>query len=116
MTWTHAYLGARPAFGANCGAGFLAAGNLIGLRPLTLPFWTAGDALLYDVGQTSPLTAAEVRALRAGRAITVTRSFELHFTVDCCVEWNEEGKPGTYDRAGARFDVLAQVTIRLRPR
>jgi hypothetical protein len=48
--------------------------------------------------------------------VTITRSFEVHFTVDCCVEWHEEGKPGTYVRVGARHNARGKVTIRLTPR
>jgi plastocyanin len=115
--WPHRYLGRRPPSNANCGASFLAAGSLVGLNLDALPFDPgAGQDLLYEHGRTGPVTLAEARALRAGRRVNITRSIELHFTVDCCVEWNEEGKPGTYVRAGARFDVLGRVTIHLRPR
>lgn len=116
FAWPHRYLGRRPPFGANCGHGFLA-GHLVGLDTDLLP-WDpgAGDALLYDHGRTDPVTLAEARALRSGRAVTITRSLELRFTTDCCLEWNEEGKPGTYVRVGARHVALGKVTIRLRPR
>ena len=61
----------------------------------------AGNALLYDAGRTSSLLPAETRALRAGRGVTIERQFEFAFTADCCLEWHEEGKPGTYVRVGA---------------
>ena len=59
---------------------------------------------------------SRARALRNGRAVTIVREFELHFTVDCCVEWNERGKPNTYVRVGARHNVFGKMTIRLIPR
>jgi plastocyanin len=117
MFWAHAYAGRRPPSDANCGDSFLGAGSLVGLDADALPFDPgAGNELLYDAGRTSPLTVAEVRALRAGRALTVTRGIGLRFTTDCCSGWTEPGKPTTYVRVGARFDVAGRVTIRLTPR
>jgi plastocyanin len=115
MQWPHAYLG-RPPGEENCGHSFLA-GHLVGLDADQLP-WDpgAGSELLYDHGRTSPLTAAETRALRDGRAVTIERSFELQFTADCCLEWHEPGKPGTYVRVGARHEARGRVTIRFTPR
>ena len=113
--WPHAFLG-RPPRAENCGHGLLA-GHLVGLDSDTLP-WDpgAGSTLLYDHGRTSPLTATEVRRLRDGLALTIERSFELQFTADCCLEWHEPAKPGTYVRVGARHMALGKVTIRLTPR
>jgi plastocyanin len=115
--WPHEYVGRRPSGEANCGHSFLAAGFLAGLDEDQLP-WDpgAGSVLLYDHGRTSPVTQAEARALRDGRAVTIRRSFELQFTVDCCVEWHEPDKPGTYVRVGARHMARGAVTIRLTPR
>lgn len=115
MQWPHAYLGRRPQ-GENCGHSFLA-GHLAGLDVDQLP-WDpgAGAELLYDHGRTSPLTPAETRALRGGRAVTIERSLELQWTADCCLEWHEPGKPGTYVRVGARHEARGRVTIRLTPR
>ncbi len=114
--WPHRYPGRRPPFDANCGHNLLA-GTLVGLDTDLLP-WDpgAGEALLYDHGRTGPATVAEVRALREGRPLTITRQFELHFTVDCCVEWNEPDKPSTYVRVGARHEARGRVTIRFTPR
>ena len=116
MFWSHRYLSRRPAFGANCGHG-MQAGELAGLDVDQLP-WDpgAGETLLYDAGRTNPLLPAEARALRAGRAITIEREFEFAFTADCCLEWHEEGKPGTYVRVGARHQARGRVTIRFTPR
>ena len=115
--WPHEYLSRRPPSDANCGHSYLAASALSGLNNDLLP-WDpgAGSGLLYDHGRTNPVTLAEARALRNGRAVTITREIELHFTVDCCVEWHEEGKPGTYVRVGARHNTRGRVTIRLTPR
>ena len=115
--WPHDYLGKRPSGEANCGHSFLGAGSLVGLDADRLP-WDpgAGGVLLYDHGRTSPVTVAEARALRDGRAVTIRRSFELQFSVDCCVEWHEADKPGTYVRVGARHMARGAVTIRLTPR
>jgi plastocyanin len=114
--WPHRYLGRRPPFNANCGHGFLA-GHLVGLNTDLLP-WDpgAGSELLYDHGRTDPATQAETRALREGRAVTITRSLEVRFTTDCCLEWHEEGKPGTYVRVGAQHVALGKVTITFVPR
>lgn len=113
--WPHTYLGPRPRE-KNCGHSFLA-GHLVGLDADLLP-WDpgAGSELLYDHGRTSPVTAAEARALRDGRPLTIERSFELQFTADCCLEWHEPDKPGTYVRVGARHEARGRVTIRLTPR
>ena len=100
----------------NCGHG-LHAGHLVGLNPDLLP-WDpgVGSNLLYEHGRTSPTTPAETRAIQDGRPVTISREFELHWTADCCVEWNEEGKPNTYVRVGARHVAFGKVTIRLTPR
>ena len=112
LAWSHRYLADEPGFDANCGASFLSF-----LKPDTLPFDPGGgNPLLYDAGRTGFLTPGDVRALRRGRSLTVTRSLELHFTKDCCFEWHEPDKEGTYVRAGAHFDVFGKVTINLRPR
>ncbi|HEX8690486.1 MAG TPA: hypothetical protein VF729_09625, partial [Solirubrobacterales bacterium] len=113
--WPHTYVG-RPPRDENCGHSFLA-GHLVGLDADLLP-WDpgAGSELLYDHGRTSPLTAAEARRLREGRPVTIERSFELQFTADCCLEWHEPDKPGTYVRVGARHEARGRVTIRLVPR
>jgi hypothetical protein len=113
--WPHAYLRRAPAEG-NCGHN-LFAGGLVGLDTDLLS-WDpgAGAELLYDHGRTGPTTRAETRALREGLAVTIRREFELQFTVDCCVEWNEPDKPGTYVRVGASHSARGTVVIRLTPR
>lgn len=115
--WPHSYLGRRPGDRARCGHSFLDAGSLTGLDPDRLP-WDpgAGEALWFDSGRTGPVTLAEARAIRNGRAVTITRELELHFTVDCCVEWHEPDKPGTYVRVGAKHNARGRVTLRLTPR
>lgn len=113
--WPHSYLGPRPK-GENCGHSLLA-GHLVGLDVDLLP-WDpgAGAELFYDHGRTGPATLAETRALREGRRVTVKRSFELQWTADCCLEWHEPDKPGTYVRVGARHEARGAVTIRFTPR
>jgi plastocyanin len=116
LHWPHAYLGSPPRE-ENCGHGLLAGSVLAGLDMDQLA-WDPGPGteLLYEHGRTNPLTAAEVRALRGGRAVTIERSFELQFTADCCLEWHEQGKPGTYVRVGARHEARGRVTLRFTPR
>jgi plastocyanin len=113
--WPHTYLGPRPK-AENCGHSLLA-GHLAGLDVDLLP-WDpgAGAELLYDHGRTNPATVAETRALREGRRVTVERSFELQWTADCCLEWREPDKSGTYVRVGARHEAKGRVTIRFVPR
>jgi len=115
--WPHTYLGRRPGSQARCGHAFLNAGSLAGLDPDKLP-WDpgAGEELWFDFGRTGPVTPAELRAIRNGRPLTIERAFEVHFTVDCCVEWHEEDKPGTYVRVGAAHNAFGRVTLRLTPR
>lgn len=115
LQWPHTHLG-RPPGEPNCGHGYLA-GHLAGLDVDQLP-WDAGvgSHLLYEHGRTNPATAAETRALRNGRSLTVERSFELQWTADCCLEWNEPDKPGTYVRVGARHEAKGRLTIRFTPR
>jgi hypothetical protein len=115
--WPHEQLGrAGIPPQPNCGH-TLHAGHLVGLNPDLLP-WDPGfgSTLAYEHGRTSPTTPAETRAIREGRPVTITREFELHWTADCCLEWNEEAKPSTYVRVGARHEAFGKVTIRLRPR
>ena len=101
----------------NCGPAYAPALSLVGVRESTLPLNLVGGSghLLYESGQTSPATAAEVRALRNGRALTVKRTLDLRFTTDCCTGYNT-GPGGVYARVGAIFTVNAKLTIRFRPR
>jgi hypothetical protein len=101
----------------NCGPDYAAALPLVGVRDSTLPLGLTGGSgqLLYEVGRTSPATAAEVRALRRGRALSVKRTLDLHFTTGCCTGYNT-GPGGIYLRVGTIFAVKAKLTIRFRPR
>jgi plastocyanin len=101
----------------NCGPSHAAALSLVGVDESTLPLSLTGGSghLLYESGQTSPATAAEVRALRRGRAVTAVRRLDLRFTTDCCTGYNT-GPGGIYARVGAIFAVKAKLTIRFRPR
>jgi plastocyanin len=101
----------------NCGPAYAAALSLVGVNEATLPLGLTGGSgqLLYEVGRTSPATAAEVRALRSGRALTVERRLDLRFTTDCCTGFNT-GPGGIYSRVGAIFTAKAKLTIRFQPR
>jgi plastocyanin len=79
--------------------------------PLNL---VGGDKLAWDTGNTSPATVAEVRALRAGRAVTIERRLFLHFTADCCNGWAPRDR-GVLARIGAKWTVRASLRVRLTP-
>jgi plastocyanin len=101
----------------NCGPHYPGGLAVVGVKDSTLPLSLAGGSgqLLYESGTTSPATPAEVRALRNGRALTVERKLDLHFTTDCCSGFNT-GPGGIYLRVGAIFTVKAKLAIRFRPR
>jgi hypothetical protein len=98
----------------SCGTGYVGALGLVGIEGSRLPLNLVGSELLYDSGNTSPATPHEVAALRAGRALHVVRSIDLHFLTDCCDFWAPHG--GVYVRVGTKHDVRAKLEIRLRPR
>jgi plastocyanin len=101
----------------NCGPHYPGGLATVGVNEATLPLSLLGGSgnLFYESGRTSPATATEVRALRSGRAVTVERTLDLHFTTDCCSGFNT-GPGGIYLRVGAIFTVKAKLTIRFRPR
>jgi plastocyanin len=99
-----------------CGLSYLNTGVLVGIRENSLPLNLAGSSFLVDAGATSPATGAEVRAIRAGRAVTVVRGFHLRYTTDCCAGWVTEQIAGVYVRVGEVREVFAKLTIRLTPR
>lgn len=98
----------------NCGTAYVGGLSLVGVKDFSLPLNLVGSNLFYDSGNTSPATAHEVSALRAGRALHVVRVIDLHFLTDCCDFWAPHG--GVYNRVGSKHDVKAKLEIRLRPR
>jgi plastocyanin len=103
---------------AQCGESHVNTGTLAGIGAFGLPVNFVGDEVITDTGNLSPATPSEVRALRAGRGLTVRRRMELHYTTDCCAGFNNRTTPpiGVFVRAAEIRDVKATVTIRLRPR
>jgi hypothetical protein len=55
-----------------------------------------------------------VRALRAGRALTITRQLGLDFTADCCNGWAPPDR-GVLARIGAKWRVRATLRVKLTP-
>jgi plastocyanin len=98
----------------NCGTEYAGALTLVGIKDSSLPLNLVGSSLVYDLGNTSPATLHEVAAIRAGRALHVTRSIDLSFLTDCCDFWAPHG--GVLARIGTQHDVKAKLEIKLRPR
>lgn len=116
LTFPHAYVGRRPPVPANCGHGLHQ--GFPSLDASLLPWDPGGGGihnLMYDNGKTDRLTRAEVGALRAGRAVTITRSFGVRFTKDCCLPWNTYSSGGRTN-VGAQHVASGKVTIRFVPR
>ena len=95
----------------SCPPYVLGALGLVGIELDRMPLNPSGFRLDYDEGQTSPATRAELRALRSGRSFTVRRSYELHFTTDCCNGFNP-GRGGVLARVGGVFDTSVKLAIR----
>jgi plastocyanin len=100
-----------------CGPHYLGGLAIAAPGATTFPYplnLAGGDKLAWDLGNTSPATTAEVRALRAGRAVTITRSLLLNFTADCCNGWAPRDR-GVLARIGAKWRVRASLRVKLVP-
>jgi plastocyanin len=97
-----------------CGSDYIGGLSLVGVKDFSLPLNLVGGGFVYDEGNTSPATAHEVAAMRAGRALRVVRSIDLDFLTDCCDPWAPHGDFNT--RIGTAHTVKAKLEIKLRPR
>jgi plastocyanin len=88
---------------------------LVGVGGFTpLPLNVVGYKVNYDEGTTAKLAPADVQALRAGRAFTVTFGVTLHFTTPCCDGFDTpEGLPAVI---GAIHSYTAGLSIQFTPR
>lgn len=102
----------RPVCGASNIVGSLA---LVGVKEPVLPLNLVAYRVDYDEALTSPATPAEVRALRAGRAFTVSRGETLDFTTPCCEGFNP-GSGGVLVRTANIDHFTASLTISFSPR
>lgn len=98
-----------------CPPNLIGALAVAGVDPSSLPLAVVGSALADESASTSPATVAEVRALRTGRAVTIRRAYDLHFTTDCCEGYNP-GPGGAAARVGGVHASRATLTVRLTPR
>ncbi|HMD91416.1 MAG TPA: hypothetical protein VKG80_02130 [Trebonia sp.] len=79
-----------------------------------LPLNVVGYRVNYDEATTGKLPPADVQALRAGRAFTVTFGVTLHFTTPCCDGFGTpEGLPAVI---GAIHTYTASLSIHFTPR
>lgn len=99
----------------SCGSQIVGALVLVGVREAVLPLNLVGYRINYDEAQTNAATTAEVNAMRAGRAFTVSRSVDLDFTTPCCEGFNP-GHGGIWARTGNIHSYKASLTIRFTPR
>jgi len=79
-----------------------------------LPLNVVGYRVNYDEATTGKLSPADVAALRAGRAFTVTFGETLHFTTPCCDAF--ETPEGVFAVIGAIHTYKAALTIHFTPR
>jgi len=97
--------------GANQILGALVLVGVKGLYPL--PLNVVGYQVNYDEATTAKLVPADVQALRAGRAFTVTFGVTLHFTTPCCDGFDTpEGLPAVI---GAIHAYTASLSIHFTP-
>jgi len=99
----------------SCGSQIVGALVLVGVGKPVLPLNLVGYRINYDEAETSAATTAEVSAMRAGRAFTVSRSVELDFTTTCCEGFNP-GEGGIWARTRNIHSYKASLTIRFTPR
>jgi plastocyanin len=98
--------------GANQILGALVLVGVKGFYPF--PLNVVGYQVNYDEATTAQLAPADVRALRAGRAFTVTYGVTLHFTTPCCDGFGTpEGLPAVI---GAIHFYTASLSIHFTPR
>jgi plastocyanin len=86
----------------------------LGLVGDVLPVNVIGYRVNYDEVATSRVTAAEIRAIRSGRAFTITRSERLYFTTQCCDAFNS-GSGGIPAGIGAIHSFTASFVLRFTP-
>lgn len=78
------------------------------------PLNVVGYHVNYDEATTGKLPPADVKALRAGRAFTVTFGVTLHFTTPCCDGFGTpEGLPAVI---GAIHAYTASLSLHFTPR
>ena len=98
----------------SCGSQIVGALVLVGVKNPVLPLNLVGYRVDYDEGQTNAATLAEVDAMRAGRAFTVSRRVDLNFTTPCCEGFNPDG--GVWARIGNIHRYIASLSITFKPR
>jgi plastocyanin len=88
---------------------------LVGVKGFTpFPLNVVGYQVNYDEATTGKLPPADVKALRAGRAFTVTFGVTLHFTTPCCDGFSTpEGLPAVI---GAIHAYTASLSLHFTPR
>ncbi len=109
-------LGGLAGASSSCGSSnIIGALALVGVNGFVLPLNVIGSQIDYDEGITNSAMPAEVEALRAGRAFTVSRRVELDFTTPCCEGFNP-GPGGVWARIANIHSYNASLTISFTPR
>lgn len=99
---------------ASCGTSYSGILQVLGLPQFGLPLNLVDSRFSYNGIATSPASAREIRAIRAGHTLKVVRRINLSFTTACCDGY----APGSeaYSRVGSVHDVKASLTLTLRPK
>jgi hypothetical protein len=82
-----------------CGLSHTGGLGLAGVQYDLLDLQLVRDRFPYDQLKTSPLNAAEARALRAGKRVHVSRGISIAFLDRCCFWWVPKGVGNPYESA-----------------
>ena len=120
FAWSPSSTGNRFEFASSspslsrCGTSYAGILEVLSVPRLGLPLNLVDRRFAYNGISTSQATAAELRALRAGRPVHVVRRVALDFTTGCCDGYAPQGEADT--RVGTVHEVTGSLTINLRPR
>jgi hypothetical protein len=106
-------LAVRRASIARCGTNYSGILQVLGVPNFGLPVNLGNRGFTYNSIASSPATAAEARAIRAGRRVHIARRISLSFTTGCCDGYQPQGEADT--RVGTIHTVTARLDINLRP-
>lgn len=99
---------------ARCGTSYSGILEVLGVPRFGLPVNLVDRGLTYRSISTTPASAAETRAIRAGRRVHVVRRVNLSFTTGCCDAYQPQGEADT--RVGTVRTVTIRFDLTLTPR
>jgi plastocyanin len=107
----------RARNGELCGLAYVGPLGLTHVDAEELPLFLVPQGFAYDTASLGPLKPREIKALRSGRPVTISREVHLSWLASCCASWVPKGFiGGVLVRIGSAWSWDAKMTVRLTPR